>query len=144
MTVPEIVDFDLPIAGAFHNCCIVSIRKAFPGQAQKVMHAIWGLGQLMFSKIIVVVDEWVDVQNLQEVLWVVANNIDPERDVSFVQGPIDVLDHASRAPGFGSKMGIDATRKMPEEGFERRWPPVIEMSPEVRARVDTMWNELGL
>ncbi|HVK06534.1 MAG TPA: menaquinone biosynthesis decarboxylase [Armatimonadaceae bacterium] len=142
--VPEIIDYNLPVEGVFHNLCIVKIRKRYPGHARKVMHAIWGLGQLMFSKIILVVDEWVDVQNLQEVLWVVANNIDPERDVSFVRGPIDVLDHASRAEGFGSKMGIDATRKLPEEGFERRWPPVIEMSPDVRARVDAMWNELGL
>jgi 4-hydroxy-3-polyprenylbenzoate decarboxylase len=128
----------------FHNLCIVKIRKRYPGHAQKVMHALWGLGQMMFTKIIVVVDEWVDVQNLQEVLWVTANNIDPERDVTFVKGPIDVLDHASRAMGFGSKMGIDATKKLPEEGFTRPWPPVITMAPEVKERVDRMWRELGL
>jgi 4-hydroxy-3-polyprenylbenzoate decarboxylase len=142
--VPEIIDYNLPIEGVFHNLCIVKIRKRYPGHAQKVMNAIWGLGQLMFSKIIVVVDEWVNVQDLSEVLWVAANNIDPERDVMFVRGPVDVLDHASRAPGYGSKMGIDATRKLPEEGFTRRWPPVIEMSPDVRARVDALWDTLGL
>lgn len=142
--VPEVIDYNLPVEGVFHNLCIVKIRKRYPGHAQKVMNALWGLGQMMFTKIIVVVDEWVDVQNLSEVLWVVANNIDPERDVLFTRGPVDVLDHASRAAGFGSKMGIDATRKMPEEGFSRRWPPVIEMSPEVKARVDALWGRLGL
>ena len=142
--VPELLDYNLPVEGVFHNLCIVKIRKRYPGHAQKVMNAIWGLGQMMFTKIIVVVDEWVDVQNLNEVLWVVANNIDPQRDTLFSMGPIDVLDHASRQMGFGSKMGIDATQKLPEEGFTRRWPPVIEMSPEVKQRVDLLWGELGL
>jgi 4-hydroxy-3-polyprenylbenzoate decarboxylase len=99
---------------------------------------------MMFTKIIVVVDEWVNVHDLQEVLWVVANNIDPERDTMFVRGPVDVLDHASRAMGYGSKMGIDATKKLPEEGFSRPWPPVITMDPAVKARIDARWNELGL
>jgi 4-hydroxy-3-polyprenylbenzoate decarboxylase len=98
----------------------------------------------MFTKIVVVVDEWVDVQNLGEVLWVLANNIDPERDTCFMRGPIDVLDHSSRAMGFGSKMGIDATKKLPEEGFSRDWPPVIEMSPDVKTRVDALWSQLRL
>lgn len=142
--VPEIVDYNLPVEGVFHNLCIVKIRKRYPGHAQKVMHALWGLGQMMFTKIIIVVDEWVDVQNLQEVLWVTANNIDPERDITFVKGPIDVLDHASRAMGFGSKMGIDATKKMREEGFDRPWPPVIAMSPDIKQRVDALWGQLGL
>ena len=142
--VPEVIDYNLPVEGVFHNLCIVKIRKRYPGHAQKVMHALWGLGQMMFSKIIVVVDEWVDVQNPAEVLWVAANNIDPERDVTFVKGPIDVLDHASRAMGFGSKMGIDATKKLPEEGHTRPWPPVIAMSPEVKRRIDGLWTELGL
>ncbi len=142
--VPEVVDYNLPPEACFHNLCIVSIKKRYPGHAQKVMHALWGLGQMMFSKVIIVVDEWVDVQNLSEVLWLATNNIDPERDITFVKGPIDVLDHASRAMGFGSKMGIDATKKLPEEGFTRPWPPVIEMSPEVKRRVDTLWHELGL
>ena len=142
--VPEVVDYNLPPEACFHNLCIVSIKKRYPGHAQKVMHALWGLGQMMFSKVIIVVDEWVDVQNLSEVMLLATNNIDPERDITFVKGPIDVLDHASRAMGFGSKMGIDATRKLPEEGFTRRWPPVIEMSPEVKRRVDALWHELGL
>ena len=142
--VPEIVDYNLPVEGTFHHLAIVKIRKSYPGQARKVMHALWGLGQMMFSKIIIVVDEWVDVQDLGEVLWATSNNIDPERDIEFVHGPIDVLDHASRAMGFGSKMGIDATRKLPEEGFERRWPPVIEMDAAVRAKIDSLWKDLGL
>lgn len=142
--VPEVLDYNLPVEGVFHNLCIVKIRKRFPGHAQKVMNALWGLGQMMFTKIIVVVDEWVDVQDLNEVLWVVANNIDPERDTTFVKGPMDVLDHASRAAGFGSKMGIDATKKLPEEGFDRPWPPVIEMSEDVKRRVDALWGRLGL
>ncbi|MDX1931118.1 MAG: menaquinone biosynthesis decarboxylase [Capsulimonadales bacterium] len=142
--VPEVLDYHLPVDGVFHNLCIVKIRKRYPGHAQKVMNALWGLGQMMFTKIIVVTDEWVDIHNLNEVLWVTANNIDPERDITFVKGPVDVLDHASRAPGFGSKMGIDATKKLPEEGFSRPWPPVIEMSPEIKARVDALWKELGL
>ena len=142
--MPEIIDYNLPVEGVFHNLCIVKIRKRYPGHAQKVMNALWGLGQMMFTKIIIVVDEWVDVQNLQEVLWVTANNIDPERDTLFVRGPIDVLDHASRAPGFGSKMGIDATAKLPEEGFTRNWPPIIEMSKDVKARVDELMAKLNL
>jgi 4-hydroxy-3-polyprenylbenzoate decarboxylase len=142
--VPEIIDYNLPVEGVFHNLCIVKINKRYPGHAQKVMHALWGLGQMMFTKVIIVVDDWVDVQNLQEVLWVTCNNIDPERDTTFVKGPLDVLDHASRAMGFGSKMGIDATKKLPEEGFERRWPPVIEMDPKTRATIDNLWSQLGL
>jgi 4-hydroxy-3-polyprenylbenzoate decarboxylase len=142
--VPEVIDYNLPVEGVFHNLCIVKIRKRYPGHAYKVMHALWGLGQMMFTKIIIVVDEWVDVQNLQEVLWVTANNIDPERDTTFVKGPLDVLDHAARATGFGTKMGIDATKKLPEEGFDRRWPPVIEMEPGVKTRIDAIWKELGL
>ena len=142
--VPEVIDYNLPVEGVFHNLCIVKIRKRYPGHAQKVMHALWGLGQMMFTKIILVVDEWVDVQNLQEVLWVVCNNIDPERDTTFVKGPLDVLDHASRQPGFGSKMGIDATKKLPEEGFTRLWPPVIEMDEAVKQKIDALWGRLGL
>jgi 4-hydroxy-3-polyprenylbenzoate decarboxylase len=142
--VPEVLDYNLPVEGVFHNLCIVKIRKRYPGHAQKVMNALWGLGQMMFTKIIIVVDEWVDVQNLQEVLWVTANNIDPERDTIFTRGPVDVLDHASRAMGYGSKMGIDATKKLPEEGFDRPWPPVIEMDAEVKKRVDDLWQRLGL
>ena len=142
--VPEILDYNLPVEGVFHNMAIVKIRKRYPGHAQKVMSAIWGLGQLMFTKIIIVVDEWVNVHDLNEVLWVTANNIDPERDTMFIKGPTDVLDHSSRAMGFGSKMGIDATKKMPEEGFTRPWPPVITMDSDIKRKVDELWPKLGL
>jgi 4-hydroxy-3-polyprenylbenzoate decarboxylase len=135
LQLPELVDLNLPYEGVFHNLALVRIRKRYAGQAYKVMHALWGLGQMMFTKIIAVFDEEIDVQDLSEVLWRLSNNIDPERDVCFVRGPVDILDHASRLPGYGSKMGIDATRKWPEEGFTREWPDAIEMSPEVKARV---------
>jgi 4-hydroxy-3-polyprenylbenzoate decarboxylase len=144
MQIPEIRDISMPAAGVFHNLMLVSIRKSYPGQARKVMHAIWGLGQAMFTKTIVVVDEDVDVQSHGEVAWRALNNIDPERDIEFVHGPIDSLDHASRMPDYGSKMGIDATKKLPAEGFTRRWPDVITMSPEVRQRVDELWKRAGL
>lgn len=142
--IPEIVDMELPWAGVFHNLVLVSIRKRYPGHARKVMNAIWGLGQMMFSKVIVVVDEGVDLKDPQEVVWKVLNAIDPERDIQFMLGPVDSLDHASRFPDFGSKMGIDATRKWPGEGFARRWPGEITMSPEVVERVTRRWKEYGL
>jgi 4-hydroxy-3-polyprenylbenzoate decarboxylase len=144
LQLPEVRDICMPAEGIFHNLLLVSIRKSYPLHARKVMHAIWGLGQAMFSKVIVVVDEDVDVQNLSEVAWKALNNIDPERDIQFVMGPIDSLDHASRLPNFGSKMGVDATRKWKEEGFVRPWPDVITMSPEVKARVDELWQKAGL
>ena len=144
MQIPEIRDISMPAAGVFHNLMLISIRKSYPGQARKVMHAIWGLGQAMFTKVIVVVDEDVDVQSHGEVAWRALNNIDPERDIEFVHGPIDSLDHASRMPNYGSKMGIDATKKLPAEGFTRRWPDVITMSPEVRQRVDELYKRAGL
>ena len=144
LQLPEIRDICMPAEGIFHNLILVAIRKSYPGHARKVMHAIWGLGQAMFSKCIVVVDEEVDVQNVREVAWKALNNIDPERDIQFVMGPIDSLDHASRLPNYGSKMGVDATRKWPEEGFERRWPAVMRMPEDVRKRVDTLWKKAGL
>jgi len=144
MTIPEIHDMCMPAEGVFHNLMLVSIRKSYPMQARKVMHAIWGLGQAMFTKCIVVVDDDVDVRNVSEVAWKALNNIDPQRDIEFVLGPIDSLDHASRMPNWGSKMGIDATRKGPEEGFTRRWPDVMKMSPDVKARVDALWKQAGL
>jgi 4-hydroxy-3-polyprenylbenzoate decarboxylase len=144
MMVPEIVDLNLPIAGAFHNLAIVAIRKQYPGHARKVMHAIWGLGQLANTKVVVVVDAEVNIQDPQEVLWRVGNHIDPERDVQFTLGPVDVLDHASRLPAYGSKMGIDATTKWAGEGFTREWPDEIRMAPAVQARVERLWRELGL
>jgi 4-hydroxy-3-polyprenylbenzoate decarboxylase len=144
MQLPEVRDICMPPEGVFHNLILVSIRKSYPGQARKVMHAIWGLGQAMFSKVVIVVDEDVDVQNAPEVAWKALNNIDPERDIEFVHGPIDSLDHASRMPNYGSKMGVDATTKWPSEGFSRRWPAVIEMSSEVKGRVDSLWKRAGL
>ncbi len=143
MQLPEVRDMAMPAEGVFHNLILVSIRKSYPGHARKVMHAIWGLGQAMFSKCIVVVDEDVDVQNVREVAWKALNNIDPERDIQFVLGPVDSLDHSSRMPSYGSKMGVDATRKWPGEGFARPWPNVIQMTPEVKRRVDELWKQAG-
>jgi 4-hydroxy-3-polyprenylbenzoate decarboxylase len=144
MQLPEVRDICMPAEGIFHNLILVAIRKSYPGHARKVMSAIWGLGQAMFSKCIIVVDEDVNVQNVREVAWKALNNIDPERDIQFTLGPIDSLDHSSRLPNYGSKMGVDATRKWPGEGFTRPWPGVIEMSPEVKARVDLLWKKAGL
>ena len=144
MTIPEIVDINLPAEGVFHNLMLVSIRKSYPGQARKVMSAIWSLGQAMFTKCIIVVDEDCDVQDIGEVTLRVTNNIDPERDIQFTMGPIDSLDHASRLPNYGSKMGIDATRKWKAEGFERPWPAMLEMDRSTKAKVDSIWTKLGL
>jgi 4-hydroxy-3-polyprenylbenzoate decarboxylase len=144
MQLPEVRDISMPAEGVFHNLILVAIRKSYPGHARKVMHAIWGLGQAMFSKCIVVVDEDVDVQNMSEAAWRALNNIDPQRDIEFAMGPVDSLDHASRLANYGSKMGVDATRKWPEEGFTRPWPDVIRMSPEVARRVDELWKKAGL
>jgi 4-hydroxy-3-polyprenylbenzoate decarboxylase len=144
MQLPEVRDIAMPAEGVFHNLILVSMRKSYPGQARKVMHAIWGLGQAMFSKVIVVVDEEVNVQDVREVAWKALNNIDPQRDIEFVTGPVDSLDHASRLPNFGSKMGIDATKKWPQEGFQRPWPDVITMDAAVRLRVDELWKRSGL
>ena len=144
MTIPELVDINLPVEAVFHNLMIVSIRKSYPGQARKVMNAIWSMGQAMFTKCIVVVDEDCDVHNIAAVVLRVANNIDPERDIQFTLGPVDSLDHSSRLPNYGSKMGIDATRKWKAEGFERPWPAMIEMDATTKARVDAIWAKLGL
>jgi len=143
-TLPEIVDLNLPVEGVFHNLAFVSIDKRYPGHARKVMNALWGLGQMMFTKIIAVFDAEVDVQNLSAVLWRLGNNIDPRRDVLFTDGPVDALDHAAPLPRYGSKMGIDATRKWPGEGFSRPWPETIEMNRAVKDRVDALWGNLGL
>jgi 4-hydroxy-3-polyprenylbenzoate decarboxylase len=144
MTIPELVDVYLPVEAVFHNLMIVSIRKSYPGQARKVMNAIWSLGQAMFTKCIVVVDEDCDVHDIPDVVLRVANNIDPERDVQFTLGPVDSLDHASRLPNYGSKMGIDATRKWKAEGFDRPWPAMIEMDAATKAKIDAIWGKLGL
>ncbi len=144
LTLPEIVDYHMPAAGIFHNLVFVAIDKQYPGQAWKVMNALWGQGLMSLAKVLVVVDREVNVRDPDEAWWVALNNIDPERDVRFTMGPMDVLDHASRAFTYGSKMGIDATRKWPEEGFTREWPERIEMDGETKARVDAMWEKLGI
>ena len=140
--LPEIIDMHMPFEGIFHNLILISIRKRYPGQARKIMSAIWGLGQAMFSKCIVVLDEGTDLRNYSQVVWKTLNHIDPERDIQFVLGPVDSLDHASRQPNFGSKMGIDATQKWPEEGFQRQWPDEIIMSEEIKRRIDEIWPDL--
>lgn len=142
--IPEIVDMNLPVEGIFHNLAFVSIRKRYPMQARKVIHGLWGLGQMSLTKVIVVFDEEVDVQNVSEVIWRLGSNIDPRRDIMFSEGPVDALDHAAPQALFGSKMGIDATRKIEGEGHSREWPADIVMSPDVVARVDRLWEELGI
>ncbi|HLZ37095.1 MAG TPA: menaquinone biosynthesis decarboxylase [Mycobacteriales bacterium] len=144
LTVPEIVDYDLPVAGGFHNCCIVSIDKRYPKQAQKVMHAIWGAGLLSLTKLIVVVDADCDVHDYAEVAWRAFGNVDYAHDVLATVGPVDHLDHAAYSQFWGGKLGIDATRKLPEEGYHRGWPPVIVQDPGVVARVGARWREYGL
>ncbi len=142
--MPEIVDMHLPWAGVFHNLMIVAIDKRYPGHARKVMNAIWGTGQMMFTKCVVIVDRDTNVRDMQEVAWKVLNHIDPERDVQFTLGPVDTLDHASRLQDFGSKMGIDATRKWPSEGFLRPWPEEIRMRPDIVDLVTRRWKDYGL
>ena len=144
LTLPEVVDIDMPAEGIFHNLVIVSIKKEYPGHARKVMYALWGLGLMMLAKTIIVVDHFVDVHNLSEVAWRVTNNIDPARDVVFVDGPIDDLDHASAVPRYGSKMGIDATAKGQMDGRTREWPSDIVMSDEIKGLVDRKWSEYGI
>lgn len=144
LMLPEVVDMDLPKEGGFHNCVLVSMKKSYPLQARKVMHSLWGTGQLQFSKCIVVVDAEVDVHDYAQVAWRVFNNVDWRRDVTLVDGPLDVLDHSSPRPLWGGKIGIDATIKWPEEGHHREWPPDVEMSADIKARIDELWPLLGL
>jgi 4-hydroxy-3-polyprenylbenzoate decarboxylase len=144
LMLPEIVDINMPAEGIFHNLVLVSIKKEYPGQARKVMMGLWGLGLMSLAKTIVVVDDFVDVQSPSEVAWRVANNLDPGRDLVVVEGPLDDLDVASPTARFGSKLGIDATRKGPGEGYHRGWPPDIEMSSEIKALVDRRWSEYGV
>jgi 4-hydroxy-3-polyprenylbenzoate decarboxylase len=144
VTLPEIADMNLPVHGVFHNLAIISIKKEYPGHARKVMHALWGLGQMMFTKALIIVDDDVNVHDLSQVTWVVGNHIDPKRDTVFVEGPVDVLDHAAPVMGFGSKMGIDATRKWRSEGFAREWPDAIVMDDKTRKYIDSIWEKLGL
>ncbi|KJR40600.1 menaquinone biosynthesis decarboxylase, family [Candidatus Magnetoovum chiemensis] len=142
--LPEIVDMNLPLEGVFHNIAIISIDKRYPGHARKVIYALWGMGQMSFTKMIVIVDKWVDVQNTSEVVWRIGNNTDPKRDLVIVEGALDVLEHASDIPAYGGKLGIDATKKMPYEGFKRPWPDDIVMSAEIKAIVDERWKDYGI
>jgi 4-hydroxy-3-polyprenylbenzoate decarboxylase len=144
LNLPEVVDYHMPAAGVFHNLVFVSIDKQYPGHAWKVMNGLWGLGLMSLAKLIVVVDRDVNVRDSDEAWWVALNNIDPERDIRFTMGPVDVLDHASRAFTYGSKMGIDATEKWKEEGFNREWPRKIVMDDETKKRVDEIWPSLDL
>jgi len=139
--LPEVVDMHLPMEGVFHNCALVSIKKAFPGHARKIMSSLWGMGQMMFAKFIIVVDENVDVQDVSEVMWKVFNNVDPRRDTMIVEGPLDVLDHSAPLALYGSKMGIDATKKWKSEGHTRDWPEDIIMSKEIIDLVNNKWSE---
>jgi 4-hydroxy-3-polyprenylbenzoate decarboxylase len=142
MNFPEIIDMALPAEGVFHNLVFVSIRKQYAWQAYKIMHGLWGMGQMMFSKYIVIVDEDCDVHNTSEVLFRMCANTDPQRDTTFIKNPSDALDHAPSIPCLGSHMGIDATRKLPTEGYARPWPELLTMSEEVKARVERMMGDL--
>ena len=142
--IPEIVDINMPLEGVFHDCLVVSIKKTYPMQARRVMHALWGMGQMMFVKMIIVVDAHVNVQDMKEVWRRVFNNIDAKHDLEMVEGPLDVLDHSSPMPKWGTKLGIDATKSWPEEGHTREWPDEITMTDDIKARVDAKWKDLGL
>ncbi|RKZ14345.1 menaquinone biosynthesis decarboxylase, partial [bacterium] len=141
--LPEVVDYHLPAAACFHNLVIISIRKRYPGHARKVCHALWGTGQIMFTKNVVVVDEDVDPANLNDVLWRVTGSLDPARDVFFSEGPVDQLDHATNLACYGGKMGIDGTRKLPgEAGYQREWPELVTMDPAVEDDIAKKWSHL--
>ncbi len=144
LILPELVNLDLPQEGGFHNCALVSVDKRYPLHSRKVMHALWSTGQMQFCKCIVVLDADVDVHDYAEVAWRVFNNVDWKRDVMVSDGPLDVLDHSAPQPLWGAKIGIDATKKGPNEGHDREWPPDVEMSEEVKARIDEMWPGLKL
>jgi len=143
LQLPEIVDINFPAAGVFHNCVLVAIKKMYPGHARKIASALWGMGQMMLTKTIVIVEDNVDVHNLEETAWIVFSNVDPERDIFTVKGPLDVLDHASPTPLYGSKIGIDATRTWQEEGHSRPWPEAITMDEAMVKRVTARWKEYG-
>ncbi len=143
MLVPEMVDMELPMEGVFHNCALVSIDKKFPGQAKKVINALWGLGQMSSTKFIVIFDKDIDLRDSSTVVWKLLNNVDPKRDLLLSEGPLDALDHSAPYPNFGGKMGIDATRKTFEEGMGREWPDEIKMSGEIIEKVTRRWKEYG-
>ena len=140
--LPEIRDVNMPAAGIFHNLVLVSIRKRYPGHARKVMYGLWGLGLMMLAKCIVVVDDWVDVQDLSQAAWQALGNVDWNKDAVIVEGPVDHLDHASYHHSFGGKIGVDATAKLPEEGYERGWPEVARMDEATKKKIDAMWDQL--
>ena len=142
--LPEVVDMNLLVEGGFHNLVFVSIDKRYPGHARKVMHALWGMGQMMFSKMIFVFDKDVNIQDISEALWYLGNNVAPGRDIIFTDGPMDELDHSAEMHLFGSKMGVDCTKKLPGEGFDRQWPDEIRMSHEVKEKIDKIWHKLGI
>ncbi len=141
MNFPEIVDIALPAEGVFHNLVFVSIKKTYPMQAFKIMHGLWGMGQKMFTKYIIVVDAGVNVHNTSDVLFHLCANTDPQRDAIFTKGPADVLDHATTEFATGTKLGIDATHKLPGEGHKRGWPPLIQMDPEVQKKMDALFGK---
>lgn len=144
MQYPEIIDINFPLEGVFHNCVILSIKKRYPGHGKKIMNSLWGIGQMMYTKMIIVVDENVSPQDLSTVAWKVFNNIDAKEDVVLSQGPLDALDHASNLPHYGYRMGIDATKKWSSEGHTRPWPDDIEMTSEIKTMVDRRWKEYGI
>jgi 4-hydroxy-3-polyprenylbenzoate decarboxylase len=144
MIFPEIVDMNLPVEGAFHNLVLLSIKKQYPFHASRIAHGLWGSGQMSFSKVICVLDDDVDVQNTAEVAWRLLANLDPKRDISMVDGPVDQLDHGANQALYGGKMSIDGTRKWAEEGYKREWPEVARQSESVKARIDAIWGELGI
>lgn len=142
--LPEIVDVNMPAEGIFHNLVLVSIKKRFPGHARKVIFGLWGLGLMALAKAIVIVDDWVDVQDLSQAAWQALGNVDWSHDVIHTEGPVDHLDHASYQHSYGGKIGIDATAKLPEEGYQRSWPAVIGMDQAIKARIDEIWEQLDL
>lgn len=141
--IPEIVDMELPIEGVFHNCALISIDKRYPGQAKKVINALWGLGQMASTKFIAIFDKDINLRDSGTVVWKLLNNVDPKRDLLMSEGPLDALDHSAPYPNFGGKMGIDATRKTREEGMGRDWPDEIVMSQEIKEKVAKRWKEYG-
>jgi 4-hydroxy-3-polyprenylbenzoate decarboxylase len=140
LVCPEILDMDLPWDGVFHNCALIKIEKKYAGHAQKVMNTIWGMGQMAWTKSIIIFDKDVDIHNYSEASMYAFGNVDPQRDMIFTKGPLDILDHAAPIMGYGSKVGIDATRKWADEGFTREWPTLITMSDEVKNLVDQKWD----
>lgn len=144
MIAPEIVDINFPLEGVFHSCVIVSIDKKYPKHAAKVMNTLWGMGQMMYTKMIIIVDANVDVQDVSTVAWKVFNNIDAKRDLVISEGPLDALDHSSNTPFYGNRLGIDATKKWASEGYLRNWPDDIDMDDNTKSYVDSRWDEYGL